>query len=403
MDELVVKPLKNERYKYVILSIIIMMLLGTVYSYSVFRPFIEEAYGIGSTHSGLPYMASLASYALFMFFTGRVMERYKAKHVLLFGSLLMSLGWVLSYFAKDIYTLTMTYGIIAGAGVGIAYGVPMSVVAKWFPEKKGLAVGFVLVGFGLSPLIIAPIAKYLAVEMGIKNTFLMIGMTYGILLPFLAYPFEYPKIAVVENAENEVISHHGDLEYDTRLMVKSRAFKFLYINFIIGTMIGLMMIGMTTSVGMEYSLLKSETVTVLISLFAIFNGIGRPLYGWLTDYFGVWKTMRVSYGMIFISSILFLTMGQHNAAVYIIGYAIYWLNLGGWLAIAPTATMKMFGLKNYGKNYGLMFTAYGIGAISGVLTSGMIIDHHGDYRLVFGYILILCVLGYISTYLIKNK
>ena len=140
-------------------GIMIMMFLGTVYSYSVFRLELENKFQIGASESGLPYMFALAFYALFMFFTGKFIERIHPKKILIFGGLLVSLGWVLSSFASNIYVLTLTYGCVGGAGVGIAYGVPISVVAKWFPDRKGVAVGLVLVGFGLSPLITAPDRK----------------------------------------------------------------------------------------------------------------------------------------------------------------------------------------------------------------------------------------------------
>ena len=147
------------RWLYVVLGIIIMMLLGTVYSYSVFRISLEKVLNIGSVESGMPYMTALAFYAFSMFLTGKHIEKYKPRTIILIGGLLVSIGWILSSFAANIVMLTITYGCISGTGVGIAYGVPLSVVAKWFPEKKGFTVGMVLIGFGLSPLVTAPVAR----------------------------------------------------------------------------------------------------------------------------------------------------------------------------------------------------------------------------------------------------
>lgn len=388
--------MEAKRYLYIILGFMVMMLLGTVYSYSVFRSSIEQLYGIGTTHSGLPYMVSLASYALFMYLTGRVAERYEPKRLLCAGGLLVSLGWISSSFAKDILTLTLTYGVLAGAGVGIAYGIPMSVVAKWFPEKKGLAVGLVLVGFGLSPLATAPLARTLVMELGLMDAFRALGILFGLLIPILAIPFKNPpRIDTGSMTLSEGMDVSG--------MIRSRSFKYLYINFIIGTMIGLMMVGMTAGVGKEYVSLDSSHITLLISTFAVFNGVGRPGFGWLTDRIGVWNAMGISYALILVASLGLLLFGNDNATVYTLCYAMYWMNLGGWLAIAPAATMALFGTVHYSKNYGVVFTAYGIGAIAGVLTSGMILDHHGDYRMVFGYIILLCVAGLISTRMVTEK
>lgn len=126
------------RWKYVIFGTIIMVFLGTVYSYSVFRLSIENLFDAGATESGMPYMFALSFYAFFMFLTGKYLDRFKPRNIILFGGFLVSIGWILSSFASNIIILTLTYGVIGGAGVGIAYGVPMTVAARWFPEKKDL-------------------------------------------------------------------------------------------------------------------------------------------------------------------------------------------------------------------------------------------------------------------------
>ena len=188
----------------------------------------------------------------------------------------------LSAYATNIYILTITYGVISGAGVGIVYGVPMTVVARWFPEKRGFAVGMVLVGFGLSPLITAPLARAFVEQYGVMNTFLILGICFGFIIPILSLPFKYPSdsemnlksVKHVKNSLNEL---------NTLSMIKSKSFKGLYINFLIGTTIGLMLIGLTSSVGTELIGLSPMKAAFLMTLFAVFNGIGRPIFGWLTD------------------------------------------------------------------------------------------------------------------------
>lgn len=148
-----------------------MMFLGIVYSYSVFRVALESELQIGSAESGMPYMVALAFYAMFMFFTGKYIERFNPNRILMLGGLMVSLGWILSSFVTNILLLTITCGGISGAGVGIVYDVPMSVIAKWFPHKKGFAVGSVLIGFGLSSLITTPIARFLVENYGVMRAF----------------------------------------------------------------------------------------------------------------------------------------------------------------------------------------------------------------------------------------
>ena len=383
----------TQRWIYVFLGIIIMMCLGTVYSWSVFRIPIEKLFDIGSTQSGLPYMVSLAFYAIFMLVTGKFLDKYNPRIIISIGALLVALGWILSAYAPNIYVLTITYGVIIGAGVGIAYGAPMTVVAKWFPEKKGLVVGLVLVGFGLSPLITAPLARNLIENYGITKAFLILGISFGIIIPVLSYPFKYPSDLESKSMKTSSIKKNHTNDTNTAKMIKSKDFKGLYFNFIIGTTIGLMLIGMTSNVGVELIKLSPKTVVLLISVFAVFNGIGRPIFGLITDKLSFKKAMLISYSLIIIAALLMLMAREGSLVIFAISFSIFWFNLGGWLAIAPTSTMAMYGTKHYSQNYGVVFTAYGIGAIVGVLASGLLMDILQNYYSIFYLVIGLCVLG----------
>jgi MFS family permease len=385
------------KWLYVIMGIIIMMCLGTVYSWSIFRIPIEELYQIGTTKSGLPYMFSLAFYALFMLFTGRFIEKYNPKIIMIIGGLLVGIGWILSSLAGNIYFLTLTYGVMIGAGVGIVYGVPMNVVAKWFPEKKGLIVGFVLVGFGLSPFITAPFARHLIEIYGVMRTFQILGVIFGLAVPILAFPFRYPTESESEFLGKPTKKGHVIDNINTSAMIKTKEFKTLYINFTMGTMIGLMLVGMTSNIGIDLIKLTSTKVAFLVSLFAVFNGLGRPLFGWFADKVSHKMAMFLSFGLITLAAVLMIFAGEGSTILYTISFSIFWFNLGGWLAIAPATTMTLFGTKFYSQNYGVVFTAYGVGAITGVLTSGLIKDLFHSYNSIFYFVIVLCMIGLFSA------
>lgn len=391
------------RWIYAILGIVIMLCLGTVYSWSVFRGPVEKLYGIGSTQSGFPYMVSLAFYALFMLLSGRYLNKYSPRLIILIGGILVGAGWILSGYTNNIYILTLTYGVIIGSGVGTAYGVPMNVVAKWFPEKKGLMVGLVLVGFGLSPFITAPLASKLIETYGILTTFKVLGIAFGIIIPVLSYPFKYP-VDIEDTLVEKNDSIKEGVDSNTSKMIKSENFKGIYISFLIGTMIGLMIVGMTNNVGIEMIKLPQSKVTILMTIFAVFNGIGRPIFGWITDRFTIKKSMLISYVLITIAALLMLVAKEGSVVLYTIAFSILWFNLGGWLAIAPASTLSMYGTKYYSQNYGVVFTAYGLGAIIGVLVSGILKDVADGYHPIFLFIIFLCSLGLLSSQrMIKDK
>lgn len=397
------RQLTLSRWKFVILGLLIMLMIGTVYSYSVFRVAIEVVFNVNTAMSGYPYMVALASYAIFMLITGKFIQHVHPKILLLGGGLLVALGWILSSFTYNILLFTITYGVLSGAGVGVMYGVPMAVVAKWFPDKKGLAVGCVIVGFGLSPLITAPLASQLIQLFGVMQAFLVLGVSFILLLPILVFPIRFPNHEEIINFQPKVNINTISLDLDTKAMMSQNSFKGLYFNFILGTMIGLTLIGLTANIGTQYVGMEVVHVSQWMAIFAMFNGGGRPLFGWISDRLSIASAMMISFSLIASAALLMLFFGENNPLIFSMSFIIFWFNLGGWLAIAPTATMKLYGLKNYSQNYGVIFTAYGVGAILGVLTSGSILSVFNQIQLIFWYVLAVCVIGIVSTIFFFQK
>jgi len=402
-DKSIVGKHGYKRWIYVFLGIIIMMFLGTVYSYSIFRVPIEDLYKVGSTLSGLPYMISLASYAVFMFLAGKILNKYKPKYIILIGGIVLAVGWLISSIASNIFILTLTYGLIIGAGVGIIYGVPMHVVAMWFPDSKGFTVGLVLLGFGLSPLLTAPIVRVLVENFGVMNTFKYLGIFFGIFITIISFMFMYPSKIVSSDISSIKSKSTISKELKPKDMINSKSFKGLYLNFTIATMIGLMLIGLTNVIGIKMVGISAAESALYMSVFAVFNGLGRPTFGWLTDKYKAKKIMTLSFLLIILAAVNMIFFGAKNNIMYGVSFSIFWFNLGGWLAIAPTSTINFYGIKHYTENYGIVFTGYGVGAVLGVLSSGILVDILGSYDYVFYYVILLALLGFIlSLKLIKD-
>lgn len=378
------------RWLYIAKGFLIMLMLGTVYSWSVFRQPLESLYGIGTALSGLPYMVALMSYALLMMLTGRVMHKYEPRHLIHFGAALVALGWGLSAIAPNILALTLTYGLITGSGVGIVYGVPMAIAAQWYPDRKGLAVGLVLVGFGLSPLITAPLARWLVDQGGVQTTFLVLGLVFGILLFLLGLGMKMP----------DTHKGHSQGQGQGQAPRMTKSLWALYINFLLGTLIGLTLIGKTSTIGLAMLDSSASEMAIWVSVFALFNGVGRPIFGYLTDRTSPKTAMLLAYGLVILASITLLVPlpGVSKTLPFALAFGLYWMSLGAWLAIAPAATLKIVGIEAYSRTYGVIFTAYGIGAVLGTASAGVLLDWFGDYRLIIGSILGLGLIGSLWTY-----
>jgi OFA family oxalate/formate antiporter-like MFS transporter len=386
-------PAESGRWVYVVLGLIMCVCLGAVYAYSIFLAPVRKTFDVSASMANLPFMVFLAFFAVTMFFGGRVMEKLGPRKLGLIGGIIVGLGWLLSSFAPNIWVLTLTYGVIAGSGVGLVYGCPVAMGAKWFPDKKGLAVGLTLAGFGGSALITGKLASLLIPAVGLSNTFLYFGIAFGIILVVLSLPFKFPAAGWVPAGWKPAAGAVVAEDFTPEEMVKTSTFWGLFFCFLIGSIAGLMAIGISKPVGKEIINILDATAATLVGVFAIFNALGRPLFGFLTDKIAPRNATILNLILILVVSIIMIVAKEGDTGLYTLSFIGFWLCLGGWLAIAPTATATFFGMKNYARNYGVVFFAYGVGAIIGGIISGQAKDVFGTYTYAFYPTAVLAVVG----------
>ncbi len=400
-----IKPYYEKRNKtmyklsMIATGIVINMCLGSVYSWSVFRKPIEETFNIHSMDSGLPFMVFLITYAFTMPFAGNYIEKLGAKRMTFAGGVFISSGWIFSGFVDSIFVLTLTYGILGGMGVGIIYGVPLAVSAKWFPSNKGLALGLTLAGFGLSPFVTAPLAQKLIQSYSVSFAFIILGSIFFLIISLSALWLKFP-----ESSDKINLTHlHTGNKISMKELLSDIRFMTLWLTFAIGTFSGLMAIGISSPVGQEIIGISSEQSAAFVSLFAIFNAGGRLLFGAITDKFKIKISASISYIIIIAASIMMLTAANGSIIIYTVSFSMFWLVLGGWLAIAPMSTMHIFGAEKYTRNYGYIFTAYGAGAILSTVVSGIIKDHFSSYHFVFVPTMLLAIFGFLIMIFFKDN
>jgi MFS family permease len=374
----------------IISSIIMMMLMGTVYAYSIFRTPIEEMYEIGTFLSGIPYMTSLFFYALAMMVTGRLMKPNRLRIIAIIGTTLVSLGWLISGLTESFIIFSFAYGVLIGIGVGMVYGIPIYMIQKLFPNRSGMMTGFVLLGFGMSPLITAPLAKILIDYLGLSSSFLILSGIFFVILFPLSFIFilneyqDFKKIAPEQKTQERL-----------------KPFKRIYFLFVIATTIGLMMIGLSYQIGVTFYGFDATDVTISLSIFAILNGVARPLFGRLMDKKGFKFSAFISLSLIVIASLIGLFNQGEHLILFMLSFGLFWFNLGAWLAIVPATIKELYGTKQYARKYGVMFTAYGVGSVIGTLSSGFVMDLLG--WTTYLYVMILCFVLISVFILIKTK
>lgn len=397
------------RWVLVALGLLINLCLGSIYSWSVFvKPLTDYYTGVlGQTVTAneilMPFSVFLAFFAIAMPFTGKYIDKYGPRTVTIVGGVLTGLGWLLASFSSSVPMLYVMYGVIGGIGVGIAYGVPVAVSARWFPDRRGLAVGLTVLGFGFSAVFTANIAGSLIAVFGVMTTFRIFGVAFIVLTILLASPLKFPTSGWVPRGWTPSAQKPGEeekvCEYNRSLMLKSPSFYGLWACYFIGCLAGLMAISIAKPVGTDAGI-ETGLAIFLVGFFALFNGGGRPVFGALTDSVTPRNAAMISFVLIALASLLMWQIPI--VPIYILAFSLLWGCLGGWLAIAPTTTGSYFGTSDYPQCYGVVFLAYGAGAIVGPQLAGFIKTSSGSYIGVFPYVLALAIIGFVIAFFLMK-
>jgi MFS family permease len=401
--------LEEGRWVLIGVGLVINLCLGAVYSWSVFvNPLTEYfSYHLGQTVTAndvlMPYSVVLAVFAITMALTGRYVETHGPRNVTILGCVLTGLGWLLASAASSTTMLSVMFGVIGGIGIGIAYGATVAVAARWFPDRRGLAVGLTVFGVGFSAFITANLAGYFIAAYGVMSTFQIFGIGIIIVTVPLALPLAFPPEGWKPagwKLPGPREGGHVTCECNRSEMVKTAAFYGLWICYFLGCIAGLLAVSISKPVGTELVQIEAGLATALVGFFAIFNGGGRLVFGVLTDRLNPGNTAMVSFVLIALASLAMWLVPI--LPVYIITFAVLWGCLGGWLAIAPTATASYFGTGDYPRCYGLVFLAFGAGAIAGPQLAGFIRTTTGSYAGVFPCVFAFAIIGFAIAWILMK-
>jgi len=349
------------RVLFLIQSIVMMVLLGTVYVWGVFRVEVESLYGINATLSGLPYMVSLVSYAFGMLVAGKFMATHR-RQLIIAGVILFVSGLWLSSVVDNIYALILSYGLFLGTGVGFLYGVPMYIVQKTFTKNVGMITGFILMGFGLSNTLMTPVVTSLLRENSMQATWMILGWVALIVFSLSIWPL-FQTIA-----NQPMTTKKETLTFD------KKAFQSLYMVFVLSLISGLTIIGLSYRIGVVNYNFDQNFVTIAIAVFALSNGLSRPFFGKLVDQFGFFKVAFFSLISLVMSGLISVFNGGQYPWLFAISFGVFWFGLGNWMALMPLSIQTLFPKPMFAQLYGVLFTAYGLAAIIGTLFSGAILD-----------------------------
>jgi MFS family permease len=363
--------------------------LGILYAWSVFSKQLGESienggFGWTKTQATLPYTIAIACFALMMVPAGRLQDKVGPRLVATAGGILTGLGLIVASFATpgSAAPAVLGFGLLGGTGFGLGYSSTTPAALKWFPpEKKGLITGIVVGGFGLAPVYIAPLSKHLLATYGVSTSFRILGIAFLIVATALAQFVKNPATPVAKKAAATPGATVARPDKTWREMVKSWEFYSLYIQYACAATAGLMIIGHMAKIVTVQSGNSIKVGFVFVALLAMFNAGGRIVAGIVSDYIG--RVVTIGLVCVMQALIMFFFASFTTIGGFVLGSAVVGFSYGACLSLFPATASDYWGTKNLGLNYGILFTAWGVGGVFGPVLAGKIADATGSYEMAY--------------------
>ncbi len=354
--------IKRERLIILFGAILMQVCIGAIYSWTLFNEALHTEFHWEISDILITYSLTIFVFALTTIFSGRLLDKFGAKIIGTIGGILYGAGVMLTSTADTLPELYLFYGVIAGIGVGFVYVCPLTTCIKWFPNKKGLVTGIVIGAFGIGSLVFKGIIQSSILNYGISETFLRLGIIYLIVSVTGARLLKEPKIC----KKTEAINSRGKKIYTVRTMMKTPNFYLIWFSYFFACIGGLLIIGSAMEIGLELAHISFKQAAGSVAIIAIFNASGRLFWGMISDHIGCKQSAILMF--IFTALALFiLSFIPLSQSLFYILIAAITFCFGGFLVIYPTITSEYFGMTNLGRNYGVVYQAYGIAALCGPL------------------------------------
>ena len=393
------------RWLVVVGAVICQFVLGALYTWSVFQAPIQEMFGWTAPQVSLTFSINLGIIPILMIIAGKLLPKYGPTKMAVTGAIVLTVGLLVASQAKELWMLYLGYGVLGGAGIGIAYGIPIATCVKWFPDKRGMISGLAVAGFGLGSVMYAPVATMLVNHFGPLNTFFVqaiytiIGVTLGAQL-MKAAPEGYVPEGWTPPAPKA--GQVGPSKYDFRPseMLRTPQYWYLLLMYTFANIAGLMIIGHASPIGQQVAGLTPLEAGSIVSILAILNTFGRLFWGTISDRLG---RMRVVFLMYMISAVAMFSMNYLGTFwLFALGVAMVAFTFGGAMGTFPSIAADFFGAKYVSVNYGMIFMAYSFGAIIGPRLAAVVVENTGgDYGLAFMITGVLCSIGAVMALVAK--
>lgn len=415
------KPKVMNRSLVVVGAILIQLALGNLYAWSVFTSELVEG-GWSKAQTQIVFSVAVAVFALVMVVAGRLMPKYGPRKLTIASGITLGLGYVIAGLlgAENYVTTLLFVGILGGAGIGMGYVVPIAVGMRWYPDKKGLITGLAVAGFGFGATLWMTMAGKLGSigglelikTVGMSNTFIILGFVFLIVILVGSIWMKFPPADWKPKGwtppdATKSSKNIGSIDFTSSQMLKTTQFYLIVLTYAFGAGAGLMSIGLMKlwpmeamqANGIPKDVASAAATMAMAIFFALFNGLGRILWGMISDKIGRKISIAIMMATQGAFVILFQWMAGSQLTLYVFAMLIGF-NYGGLFSLFPTITADIFGGKHFGQNYGWIFLAYAVGGIIFPILGGQLGDM-GNFPIAFTICGVLCFVAVLTILMVK--
>lgn len=393
----------NIRWFYLVIGVIAMLFSGILYAWSILKAPFSGEFGWGASQLAFNFTLAMCFFCIGGLLGAQLSKRTGHKIAIIIAGILSALGFIFTSFlpGTSVTLLYLTYGVLAGLGIGISYNVVISTVSSWFPDKKGLCSGCLMMGFGASALVLGNVANSLFnSSLGWRTTYLILGITMGIVLIITALLLRkpakdtiLPKPKVTAGNNDEIFE---SCDYTTTQMLLRPSFWMAFLCLVFLSAVGSSAISFAKDLAISVNASESLAVT-LVGVLSICNGLGRIITGAMFDSIGRRKTMIcANFITILAAAVTLLAVSTHSLILCIAGLCLIGMSYGSCPTITAAFTSSFFGMKYFSTNMAVMtFNVMG-GSLIATLSS-KVLEASGGYTAPF-----IMLLGFTVVALVLN-
>lgn len=387
--------------------------LGVLYAWSIFKAAIidsikaggEGAFNWDVASVNDPYALACLLFAFSMIIAGRMQDKIGPRATCIIGGLLVGGGFLVASLSSSYWMWMAGFGVMFGLGMGFGYSAATPPALRWFPPAKtGLIAGIVVAGFGLAPVYIAPLSNFLLKSFGIQQSMMILGIAFGAVVCLFGLLLQNPPVGYVADPNAKAVAKKSVVEDKTPMQILGTGkFYALWVCFFIGAGAGLMVIGSATGLA-KASL--GEWAFLVVAVMSIGNAAGRVIAGVVSDKIGRANTLIIA--LVFQAALMFAAIpvvdGTYsNALVLVLLVTFMVFNYGTNLSLFPSFAKDLWGAKNYGINYGILFSAWGVGAFALVKVGEMLKAKTGSFTMSFAVAGVLLLIAAMMANTLRAK